>query len=613
MDQLPYPTVEELLAELKARGGYNHVVLGDTEFEFAGVDGNLLRPVCGVFKDLANGQEWRLRRGEFGAAPPFSTGPDTLFVAYYASAEMGFFRAVPWPMPVRILDLFTEFRNFTNGLPVESNKLIHALEYFGLDTIGAHYKEQMIELILRGPPWTEEEWQAILDYCAGDVYALERLLPAMLPHIDLPRALFRGRFMGALAVVENYGVPIDVPTISLAQKHWTDIQDDLIAEVDADYGVFDGRTFKEERFEAYLERHNIPWPRLESGRLDLDDSKRHVFRDMAKIYPNISPLRELRHALSTMRLFSDLTIGEDGRNRALLSAFRSITGRNQPSNANFIFGTSTWIRGFIKPPPGHAVAYIDWVSQEVCIGAALSGDKNMMADTAAGRDPYIEFGIRAGLLPAGATKKGNEDVRDMLKACVLGTQYGMGPDTLAFRIGKSTITARQLICSHQNQYPDFWKMAEGAVNCAMQGQSIGTVFGWNVRAGPQARWRSLMNFPMQANGSEMMRLACCTAIERGIEVCAQVHDAFLICAPLDQIDARVVEMKFIMEEASRIVLDGFTVRADCPEFDGNGKLLEFPMIIRYPNRFMIKRGVGMWTKVMKLLQRFREEERDEVA
>ena len=47
----------------------------------------------------------------------------------------------------------------------------------------------MIDLILRGPPWTEEEWQAILDYCAGDVYALERLLPAMLPYIDLPRAL----------------------------------------------------------------------------------------------------------------------------------------------------------------------------------------------------------------------------------------------------------------------------------------------------------------------------------------------------------------------------------------------------------------------------------------
>jgi hypothetical protein len=308
-----------------------------------------------------------------------------------------------------------------------------------------------------------------------------------------------------------------------------------------------------------------------------------------------------------MRLFSDLTIGEDGRNRTILSAFRSTTGRNQPSNAKFIFGTSTWIRGFIKPPPGCGIAYIDWSSQEVGIAAGLSGDENMMADSAG--DPYIKFGIRAGLLPVGAVKKGNEDVRDMLKACVLGVQYGMGDMTLAFRIGKSTITARQLIRAHQEQYPKFWKMADSAVACAMQGQPISTVFGWNTMAGPEVRWRSLLNYPIQANGAEMMRLACSMAVERGIEVCAPVHDAFLICAPLDRLDADVEEMKAIMEEASRIVLDGFTIKADCAEFDENGKRLEFPMIIRYPNRFMIKRGIVMWTKVMKLLDRFQEEER----
>jgi DNA polymerase I-like protein with 3'-5' exonuclease and polymerase domains len=201
----------------------------------------------------------------------------------------------------------------------------------------------------------------------------------------------------------------------------------------------------------------------------------------------------------------------------------------------------------------------------------------------------------------------------MIKACVLGVQYGMGDRTLAFRIGKSTITARQLIRAHQDRYLKFWRMADSTVACAMQGQAISTVFGWNLRAAEDARWRSLLNFPMQANGAEMMRLAACMAIERGIEVCAPVHDAFLICAPLDQIDARVAEMKFVMEEASRIVLDGFTIKADCPEFDESGKLTEFPQIVRYPDRYMIKRGVKMWTKVMKLLERFREEARSEVA
>ena len=124
----------------------------------------------------------------------------------------------------------------------------------------------------------------------------------------------------------------------------------MIADIDADYGVYDGRTFKEDRFEQFLIRHGIPWERLESGRLCLDDD---TFREMAKAYPIISPLRELRHALSEMRL-NDLAVGEDGRNRTPLWAFGSRTGRNQPSNTKFIFGPSVWLRGLIKPPPGHA-------------------------------------------------------------------------------------------------------------------------------------------------------------------------------------------------------------------------------------------------------------------
>ena len=57
---------------------YRSIILGDTEFEFGGVNGNPPRPVCAVFKDFTTGQEWRLRRGEFGAAPPFI--PDRILV-----------------------------------------------------------------------------------------------------------------------------------------------------------------------------------------------------------------------------------------------------------------------------------------------------------------------------------------------------------------------------------------------------------------------------------------------------------------------------------------------------------------------------------------------------
>jgi DNA polymerase I len=158
---------------------FKYIVPIDFEFEFGGHDGERPRPVCMVAKELRSGQEWRLWRGEFPSRPPFPTGPDAVIVAFFASAELGCFRALGWPMPERIIDLFAEFRNHVNGIVTERG-LIDALTYFGLDTIGAVYKKEMIDLILTGGPWSEQQRQDILDYCAGDVYALERLLPAML-------------------------------------------------------------------------------------------------------------------------------------------------------------------------------------------------------------------------------------------------------------------------------------------------------------------------------------------------------------------------------------------------------------------------------------------------
>ena len=323
----------------------------------------------------------------------------------------------------------------------------------------------------------------------------------------------------------------------------------------------------------------------------------------------ISPLRELRHALSELRL-NDLSVGDDGRNRTPLWAFGSKTGRNQPSNSKFIFGPSVWLRGLIEPPPGHGVAYIDWSSQEVGIAAALSGDEAMMADFQTG-DPYVAFGIRAGILPPGTTKDTHPEKRDMLKACVLGLQYGMGAQTLASRIGQPAIVARELMREHRDRYRKFWRMAEGAVDCAMLGMPMSTVFGWHIRAGadlkprragerPRSAGRSMLNFPIQANGAEMMRLACCLATERGIEVCAPVHDAVLICAPLDGLEADVAAMRAAMDEGSRAVLDGFSIPTEAK-------------IVRYPDRFMDKRGTVMWERVMRLLARWEDVEAVAVA
>src|SRR5262249_10086422 len=150
------------------------------------------------------------------------------------------------------------------------------------------------------------------------------------------------------------------------------------------YPVYEGSTFKADRFAEFLAQNNIPWPSLASGAPDLSDD---TFRQMARLHPRVSLLRELRHALSQLRL-ADLAGGSDGRNRCLLSPFQSLTGRNQPSTSRFIFGSSVWLRGLIRPGPGSGLAYIDWSGQEYGIAAALSGDEAMMADYRSG-DPYL--------------------------------------------------------------------------------------------------------------------------------------------------------------------------------------------------------------------------------
>lgn len=555
------------------------------DFEFTALPGERPDPVCAVAHELHSGRRFRIFRDQFGSTPPWATGPDVLLVAYYASAELGCYRALDWPMPPRILDLFTEFRDRTNGLTTPAGAgLLGALAYFGLDANGATEKKEMQEAIGNDTWQGRFEPEAILDYCREDVAALERLLPTMLPGIDVPRALLRGRYMASSSSMEHAGTPIDVPTLGLLREHWDGMQDELIRAIDV-HGIYEGRTFKSERWAKLIASLSIPWPMLESGQLDLSDG---TFRQLAKSYPVVSPYRELRSALSDMRL-NNLAVGKDGRNRTILSAFRSRTGRNQPSNTKFIFGPSVWLRGLIKPPPGHGVAYVDWKQQEFGIAAALSGDAAMQ-DAYLSGDCYLAFGKQAGALPSDATKATHGARRELFKQCVLAVQYGMEAKSLALRIGQPPIVARDLLRAHRETYRTFWRWSDAAVDTAMLTGSLHTVFGWHIHVGGDSNPRSLRNFLMQSNGSEMLRLACCLATERGVEICAPVHDAVLICSPLERLKADIAFMRAAMAEASRIVLDGFELGTDVS-------------ITLWPNRYMDGRGRVMWDRVTKLLDR----------
>ena len=557
------------------------------DFEFLAPAGERPDPVCMVARELLTGTTVRLWQEDLRSRrlPPFATGPDTLFVAYLASAELGCFLELGWPIPERVLDLYVEFRRHTNGTRIPCGAgLLGALAAFGLESISAAAKDTMRDLVLRGGPWSDNERRAILQYCESDVLALERLLAAMLPVIDLPRALLRGRYMVAVARMERTGVPIDAQLHARLAAHWAAIRERLITEIDRDYGIYDGPTFKRERFANWLSAHGIPWPLLEDGaQLDLKDD---TFRQMAKAYPEIAPLWELRASLAQLRL-NDLAIGRDGRNRCLLSPFRAGSGRNAPSSAKFIYGPATWLRGLIRPAAGRAIAYVDWSQQEFGIAAALSGDANMLAAYTSG-DPYLEFARRAGAVPPDATKATHGATRELYKTCALGVQYGMEAASLAARIGRPEIMARNLLRDHHEIFRNFWQWSDSAAARFNLRGELQTVFGWRLRNGDNRSERTARNFPMQANGAEMMRIAACLMTEAGIEIAAPVHDAFVVEAAAADIAEVVQVAQAHMAAASRAVLAGLELRSDAK-------------VIRYPDRYADPRGTRMWSIVMKLL------------
>jgi hypothetical protein len=555
------------------------IVVCDFEYEVG--SGERPVPVCVVAHELISGRRFRIM-APMPASPPWAAGDDVLFVAFFASAELGCFKVLGWPAPSRILDLYVEYRWLTNGFKVDRS-LLSALAYFGLDHVGASEKKDLQQAIGNGSwrgKYSEEE---ILSYCEQDVTATARLLAAMFSRIDLGRALIRGRYMTAVAAMEFTGVPIDVVMLDRVRTGLPDMKLQLIAAIDQQFGVYEGESFRERRFEAYCDGAGIPWPRDENGRLLLDDD---TFSDMAKIFPVIAPLRELRASLSDLRLNS-LAVGKDCRNRTLISPFGARSGRNTPSNAKFIFGPATWIRGLIKPPEGYAVAYIDWKSQEIGIAAALSGDVNLQAAYLSG-DCYLSFGKQCGGLPQDATKATHGAERELFKQCMLGVGYGLGAFGLAHKLNQPPIIGRDLLQMHKETYPTFWRWSDAAVDKAMLTGKLTATFGWTINVDSDPNPRSLRNFPAQGNASEMLRLACCLTTERGVETCGPVHDALLVMAPLDRIDHDVKVTQQAMAEASTLVLPGFELGTDAT-------------IVRYPDRYSDRRGDGMWQTVNKLL------------
>jgi len=325
---------------------FDEVWLVDTEY--VAPEGERPDPVCLVAKELRSGRVVRLWKDEL-LDPPYGSGADVLFVAYNAVAELAVHRALGWPDPVQILDLYVEYLRTINGRTQPHGRgLLGALKSYHIAWTPVADKDLMRNLIIDGGPWSTQDQDSILDYCHEDVTALEHLLSAMAGEIDLDRALIRGRYMAAVTEMEWAGVPLDTQGLATVLQQKDGLESCLVAAVNQNYDVFDNRKFAVSRFERYLQHHGIAWPRHQSGHLKLDQD---TFKERSDVFPILKPICDVRQTITGLKK-NRLVVGSDGRNRTWLNPFGSRTGRNQPSSNRFIFGLPSWWRGFIQAKCG---------------------------------------------------------------------------------------------------------------------------------------------------------------------------------------------------------------------------------------------------------------------
>jgi hypothetical protein len=587
-------------------GNFTAIVVCDFEYEIT--DGDLPNVLCMVARvldeNLQHVRTSRMWRGEFGSAPPFDTGPDALFVAYSAWAELTCFMTLGWQFPEHVFDQHTAYLAAGNILlphnPDEVRKrprkrLSDACRAY--DVAGwEHVDKETIAKDIGEGRWHLHGKDAVLDYCAEDVRTETELLHRQLRGYGLFAAVSVSHVLHwsnysakCIARVQARGMPIDMALWGLVQENKKAVIAELVRQLDVsqagDRPVYTPEgEWSYERFEHWLCSAGVAaWPRLDSGRLDVDGD---AFRLMYHV-PGIEELHALRDSLRVIQT-AKLPIGRDGRNRPSLFPFGTATGRN--AHCRSLYNAHAGMRSFMMFPPDKIGVYLDWRTQEVAVAAALSGDQALLASYGGG-DVYHTLALDAGLtedLDPKHWKRNNPTQRQRMKALQLGINYGMGVPSLAKGLGQHPIIASNLIENHRRKYPRYWHWREDQVWRAMLDRRIESVFGWPLHITTSPNKRTLYNFPMQSGGAEMLRLAAMRLCDAGLVPSMLVHDGILLEADNEEQIAHVTE---IMRGAGRDVCDGLDVGVDVDQKLVNGA------------RYRDKRPVAgkMWATVEKAL------------
>jgi len=571
------------------KNGFGRVLSVDAEF-LSDSSGTIPRRIlCLVFKDIFNDDVYRYWVDGQNNIPHFFDYENTLFVSFNAVAEHGVFQHLLHGKPKYMWDCFVE--NKCLYLPfLSKNKtgLIDTCARYNIETISKAQKDHELDRILRRNEfkdlpfeYAKEEQKLIMDYCQSDVEETAKLFISQCVDIqnknqlktedDFKRTLFeitfRGYSQANFAQIERNGFTVDTGLVNEFNNYWPLVKNTVIERHNKELDVFEGITLRKSKFDKLVLRCGLGsrWPRLRSGNFTTNDD---VVKRFEEDHPLIKKFRQLNKLLNTTKL-SFYSPSEDGRVRAKLNGFGSITSRCQPSNAKFPLGASKWTRNFIKPSWGSELWYLDYIAQEPAIAGYLSQDPELLS---AYRTPdiYITAAQKIGMITdPNATKETYKVERGIVKDLFLAQNYGMGDKQLSKRLGCSLLKARGYLNKFHRLFKVYNKKRDAWIDGSAITGHLRSPLGWQRWILGNKKWKDgkrvsiknqLKNFIIQTTGADILRKAIQKLHDNNIKIMATLHDAVLIEIPRGETSIKN-HAKSLMELASKEIVGG-TIRVD---------------------------------------------------
>jgi DNA polymerase len=443
-------------------------------------------PAPGEFSGgLGRDPEWRDRF----VAGIEGMGQDGRIVAHNAGFERAIWRhCMPW-VPLPSIDRWdcTAARAAAIGLP-------RSLEHVNL-VLGLQQQKDIegrkLMLALAKPRAgkfkspTIQELERLLAYCEQDVRAereLDGILPALHP---LDRAAWELDIL-----LNERGVAFDREHCENAIATMTILQTRELARFQQLTGL--DKPSKRAKFQAWLNERGVPardtqadtmaaiadgkWPAGKPAPVEVREAC-GIVRALGR-----SSITKYRSALDRQCL--------DGRARDLLVFCGASTGRwtgsgfqpqnmprgkikdadaaaravalRDPDAIEILYGDpaellSHSVRGIVIAGPGRTLSVCDWSSVEARVTAWVSGDRGLLDDFRAGRDPYVSMArVIFDLVPEAIV---TPEQRFVGKIAILGLGYGMGAEKFMATCAKqgraiATDLAKHTVDAYRTRFRD---------------------------------------------------------------------------------------------------------------------------------------------------------------